>query len=190
MGTFASGTLRVVKRLLPLLLLALLAAGCGQDDPPSYKVDPSKLKGSPPQLAKLHDQANELLEGGADAFKARLAQLKGYPVVVNKWASWCGPCRAEFPMFQKHSVRLGKKVAFIGVNSNDNDGEAANFLKEYPVSYPTYKDPSVKVAEVFKGQIAWPTTAFYDRKGDLVYVKQGGYLKEEDLVADLQRYTR
>jgi cytochrome c biogenesis protein CcmG, thiol:disulfide interchange protein DsbE len=179
-----------VARVLVAILAALALAGCGQDDPPPYKGDPDALKGSPPPLAKLHRQANDLLGGGEDAFKARLEQLKGYPVVVNKWASWCGPCRAEFPFFQKHSIRLGKRVAFLGVDSNDNDGDARDFLAKYPVSYPTYKDPSVKVAELFDAQIAWPSTAYYDRKGELAYVKQGGYLHEEDLVADLKRYAK
>ena len=191
MGNGTCATLSPVLRVLPLVLSALLAlAGCGSDDPPSRAVDLSRLEGAPPPLAKLHAQRNQLLDGGPEAFEARIASLKGYPVVVNKWASWCGPCRQEFPFFQEHSVRLGKRVAFLGVDSNDNDGDARDFLEEYPVSYPTYKDPSVKIAEVFKGQLAWPTTAFYDSKGKLAYVKQGAYLKEQDFVDDLKRYAR
>ena len=178
-------------RVLPLVLSALLALpGCGADDPPSRTLDLSRLEGAPPPLAKIHAQRNQLLDGGPDAFQDRIGSLKGYPIVVNKWASWCGPCRQEFPYFQEHCVRLGKRVAFLGVDSNDNDDDAREFLEEYPVSYPTYKDPSVKIAETFKGQIAWPTTAFYDSKGKLAYVKQGAYLKEQDFVDDLKRYAR
>jgi cytochrome c biogenesis protein CcmG, thiol:disulfide interchange protein DsbE len=165
-------------------------AGCGSDDPPSRPVDPAQLKGAPAPIASLHAQASELLDGGADAFEKRLASLKGYPVVVNKWASWCPPCRAEFPYFQEHAGRLAKKVAFIGVDSNDNDGDARDFLEDFPVPYPSYKDPKLEVAAVFKGQLAFPTTAFYDSKGELAYVKQGGYLKEQDFVDDLERYAR
>ncbi len=172
-----------------LLVLAALA-GCGSDDPESTPADPAQLKGAPPPIAALHEQGNELLDGGADAFRARLAELKGYPVVVNKWASWCPPCRSEFPFFQKQAAQRAKDVAFIGVDSNDNDGDAREFLEEYPVPYPSYKDPSLEVAEVFKGQIAFPTTAFYDSKGKLAYVKQGGYREEDDLVADIERYAR
>jgi cytochrome c biogenesis protein CcmG, thiol:disulfide interchange protein DsbE len=172
-----------------LLVVALLSS-CGSDDPESAPADPAQLKGAPPPIAALHEQANELLDGGADAFKARLTEIKGYPVVVNKWASWCPPCRSEFPYFQKQSARLAKTVAFIGVDSNDNDDDARNFLEEYPVPYPSYKDPSLEVAQVFKGQIAFPTTAFYDSKGKLAYVKQGGYREEADLVEDIERYAR
>jgi cytochrome c biogenesis protein CcmG/thiol:disulfide interchange protein DsbE len=172
------------------LIVMLALAGCGSDDPESVPADPAQLKGAPPPIAALHKQGSELLDGGPDAFKARIAGLKGHPVVVNKWASWCPPCRAEFPFFQKHSARLARKVAFIGVDSNDNDDDAREFLKEFPVPYPSYKDPSLDVAQVFKGQIAFPTTAFYDSKGELVYVKQGGYRDEADLVADIERYAR
>ena len=49
-------------------------------------------------------------------------------MVVNKWASWCGPCRAEFPFFQSQSVKRGKRIAFLGVDGNDNDADAAEFL--------------------------------------------------------------
>jgi thiol-disulfide isomerase/thioredoxin len=179
-----------VLRLLAAFVAVAALAGCGADDPKSTPADPARFKDAPAPIAALNAQANELLDGGADAFKARLAELEGYPVVVNKWASWCPPCRAEFPFFQKQSERLAKKVAFVGVDSNDNDEDARRFLQEFPVPYPSYKDPSLEVAEVFKGQIAFPTTAFYDSKGELAYVKQGGYREEEDLVADIERYAR
>jgi thiol-disulfide isomerase/thioredoxin len=180
----------VGRSLLAVLTSAVALGACGADDPPSQPVDTRLLEGAPAPLAALHEQGNELIGGGPEAFKAQLRKLEGYPVVVNKWASWCPPCRAEFPFFQKHSGRLAKKVAFIGVDSNDNDEDARRFLEEYPVPYPSYKDPTLKIAEVFNGGLAFPTTAFYDSKGELAYVKQGGYQEEEDFVADLERYAR
>jgi cytochrome c biogenesis protein CcmG/thiol:disulfide interchange protein DsbE len=150
---------------------------------------PARLKGAPEPLASLHEQGCDLLGGGPPAFKERLASLKGYPVVVNKWASWCGPCRAEFPHFQKASRALGKKVAFIGVDSNDNYGDAAKFLKQYPVSYPSYKDGSNTVAQVFNGVVAFPTTVFYDASGKLKFVHQGQYATEAALRRDISRYA-
>jgi thiol-disulfide isomerase/thioredoxin len=179
-----------VRTAVIFLVAGALLAGCGEEDPESKPGDLTKLKGAPAPLAALHDQANDLLEGGEGAFKERLDELEGYPIVINKWASWCGPCRAEFPFFQEHSIRLGKKVAFLGVNSNDNDDDAADFLDKYPVSYPSYKDPTTKVSKIFNAQIAFPSTAFYDAKGELQYVKQGGYLSEEDFVEDLERYAK
>ena len=190
MGAVACATLPPVRSALALVLVALLAlAGCGADEPESRPFDPSKLKGAPAPIAKLHNQANELLDGGVNAFEARLRQLRGHPVVVNKWASWCSPCRAEFPHFQEHATRLAKRVAFIGVDSNDSADNAREFLEDYPVPYPSYTDRDLKIAEIFKCPQCFPTTAFYDSKGKLVHVKYGQY-QEEDLVADLRRYAR
>jgi thiol-disulfide isomerase/thioredoxin len=150
---------------------------------------PAGLAGAPKPLADLHDQGCALLDGGPSAFKARLAALKGHPIVVNKWASWCGPCRAEFPHFQKASVALGKRVAFLGVDSNDNYGDAATFLKQYPVSYPSFKDGSNTIAQVFNGVIAFPTTVFYDAAGKLKYIHNGQYATEAALRRDISRYA-
>jgi cytochrome c biogenesis protein CcmG/thiol:disulfide interchange protein DsbE len=150
---------------------------------------PARLEGAPPPLADLHEQGCDLLDGGPTAFKERLAALKGHPVVVNKWASWCGPCRAEFPHFQKASVALGKRVAFLGVDSNDNYDDAAKFLDQYPVSYPSYKDGSNTIAQVFNGVVAFPTTVFYDAKGKMTYIHNGQYPNEAALRRDIRRYA-
>jgi cytochrome c biogenesis protein CcmG, thiol:disulfide interchange protein DsbE len=182
-----------VKRCIPIALAcAAILGGCGSS-PKSAAPPPAELShalaGSPPALASLHAQANQLLSGGPAAFKRRLASLKGHPVVVNKWASWCGPCRAEFPMFQRLGEQLGRNVAFIGVNTQDNEGDAARFLKKFPVSYPSYVDGDGKVAEVFNGIATFPSTAFYDASGKLQFMHQGQYPSEQKLRADISRYV-
>jgi thiol-disulfide isomerase/thioredoxin len=182
-----------MRRLLPLLLAAALLGGCN-DDPESAALPAdetkAKLAGAPAALAALHAQQNELLLGGAEAFEARLLALRGHPVVVNKWASWCPPCRDEFPIFQRVSVELGREVAFVGVDSDDNMEAARKFLSEFPVSFPSYDDPDQKVARVFGGHLAFPTTAFYDASGKRVYVRQGPYTSDAKLREDIERYAR
>ena len=76
------------------------------------------------------------------------------------------------------------------MNSNDNDGDARKFLAEYPVPYPHFKDPDLEIAASFNGVQAFPTTAFYDSKGELAFVHQGGYAAEDKLAEDIDRYAR
>lgn len=146
------------------------------------------LAGAPAPLAALHTEGGRLLDTDAGALKARLAALKGTPVVVNKWASWCGPCRAEFPLFQRAGVRFGKQVAFIGLNSGDNTQDATAFLKRFPVPYPSYEDPRERVASALKANTVYPITIFYDASGKQVALHQGGYPTQADLDRAIQRY--
>ncbi len=87
-------------------------------------------------------------------------------------------------------MKRGKKIAFIGVDSNDNDAAARKFLKRFPVSYPSYRDGNSAVAAEMKAVQAFPTTAFYDRRGKLAYLHQGGYASERKLAKDIARYAR
>lgn len=155
---------------------------------PSAAVDP-RLAGAPPTLAALHRQSNELLPGGPAAFEKRLRELRGYPVVINKWATWCGPCRSEFPVFQEVAVELGKDIAFLGVNSTDNEPAAREFLAQFPVPYPSYSDPEHEVARVFRGNGAFPTTAFYDARGRFKIALQKPYRNAGELRADIEKYA-
>ena len=178
------------------LIAALALAGCagsGAGNPDSrLSVEQAKqpLSDAPPQLAAIRSQANQLLGGGTDAFDQRLRQLRGTPIVVNKWASWCGPCRYEFPWFQSLAEKRGSQIAFLGVNANDSDSTASQFLSELPLPYPSYTDPDLKISQDLGGPPqAFPTTAFYDRSGKLVFSHPGVYANEQDLIADVDRYS-
>jgi len=178
--------------VLAAVCIALLP-GCGSKEPanaaPSKAEIQKAFAGSPPKLTALHNQGNQLLGGGKDAFHARLDQLRGYPVVVNSWGSWCAPCRGEFPVFQKVAVQQGKRVAFLGLDAQDNDGNAHKFLKQFPVTYPSYKDPDVKVSNSIRAGGYFPTTIFFDKNGKLVYAHPGPYKDAKDLIADIRRYA-
>ena len=195
--SYSSSRRRLAWALAAALLLAAIAlAGCSgssagnPDSRLSEQQAKEPIKGAPPQLASIRSQANQLLPGGKDAFDARLAQLKGYPVVVNKWASWCGPCRFEFPWFQSLAKSKGGQVAFIGVNANDSDDTARQFLSELPLPYPSYTDPNLDIAQDLGGPPqAFPTTTFYDRTGKQVFSHPGVYQHESDLVADVNKYA-
>jgi cytochrome c biogenesis protein CcmG, thiol:disulfide interchange protein DsbE len=197
----------VVKRALPwiagvviltvVLVIGLSQAG-GSKDGASGGTAPTKpydlaeakreLAGSPAPLAALHKQSAELLGGGVPAFEKRLAALKGRPVVINKWASWCNPCRAEFPVFQQLATQRGREVAFLGVNAGDSEQPARRFLSEYPIPFPSYVDPDEKIAREIKAPANYPVTVFVGKDGKTAFIHQGGYSTTAQLAADLDRY--
>jgi cytochrome c biogenesis protein CcmG, thiol:disulfide interchange protein DsbE len=193
-----------VKRTLPwiagfLLLAAVVAVGLIQASDDSEQPSESasefdldaaraRLAGAPAPLAALHEQSARLLEGGVPAFEKRLAALRGTPVVINKWASWCGPCRAEFPVFQRVATERGKEIAFLGVNSGDSTQPARDFLAAYPIPFPSYLDPDERIARTIKAPANYPITVFLDARGKPAFIHQGPYDTTQALEADLDRY--
>ena len=173
---------------------ALVAiAGCGGSGdepgvgrPPDYR---SALAGAPQPLARLYAKGDQLLRGGPAAFQAELRALRGHPVVVNKWASWCEPCRREFPWLQRTSARFGRRVAFLGVDARDSSAAARTFLGEFPLPYPSYSDPDQDISRMLGATAGVPVTAFYDSSGQRVFVKQGPYASRADLAADIRRHA-
>jgi thiol-disulfide isomerase/thioredoxin len=182
-----------IAHLVSFAISILVLTGCGSSNGGGYGGGhpdyDEALAGAPAPLAALHRQASELLPGGVDAYEERIAALRGYPVVVNVWASWCGPCRFEFPYFARAAADYGKRVAFLGIDSEDSDDAASTFLAEEPVPYPSYTDPGKEIGDSIGASIGLPDTAFYDRRGALVYLKQGPYDDEAELRADVERFA-
>ena len=159
-------------RLLAIALAGLALVSCGSDDGGEDAAGPSPY-----------------IPGGRDAFEAYVAK-QDKPVVVNKWASWCGPCRFEFPFLESQAKKRKGEVAFVGVNSEDNRADAQEFLAEHPVPYKHFEDPRQEIAASFDGVQGFPVTAFYRANGEREYVHIGGYASEADLAEDIERYAR
>src|SRR4051812_40802946 len=180
-----------VVAVAAVVVIGLTQAGGGSTrQQGSFSLPEAKreLAGAPPPLAALHAQANELIGGGTAAFDERLTQLQGHPVVINKWASWCAPCQAEFPVFESVATKRGKEVAFLGVNGTDKDPAARKFLAKRPLPFPSYTDPDEDIAQHIKAPKNYPMTVFVDRDGKTAYIHAGPYKSDKQLNSDIDKY--
>lgn len=115
-----------------------------------------------------------------DEFNTILANNRGKAVVVNFWASWCGPCRREAPAFQRvHDEMKDAGVVMIGVNSGDTKPGAVGFLEEFNVTYMNVVDHTNVIADSYQVQ-GLPTTFFIDKEGNVADTHVGT-ITESDL---------
>jgi thiol-disulfide isomerase/thioredoxin len=146
------------------------------------------LAGQPQKLAALHARSGKLVTGGLARFDRELKALRGTPVVVNLWASWCGPCRFEIPFLQRAFRDHGTKVAFLGVNSDDSADNAAKMVRELPMPYPSVVDDRANLVGRL-GARGLPVTVFYDAEGKQEYVHQGAYPSADKLSEGIEKYA-
>jgi thiol-disulfide isomerase/thioredoxin len=181
--------------LVAVLVIGIVQAGGGESEntdekAPALSEMQRQLSGAPAPLSALHARGGSLETGGGErAYRRELDSLKGYPVVVNAWGSWCGPCRVEFPLFARVSTKLGKRVGFLGLNVNDNNDAARKWLKQRPVPYPSFEDGNSRIVQQEGAIGGVPVTIFYDSSGKRVFTHQGQYRSDKDLIADIKRYA-
>lgn len=122
-----------------------------------------------------------------DGGKVRLADLKGQVVMINFWATWCGPCRQEMPLLAQLNTKyepLG--FTLLGVNVEPDSAAAVAWLKGMPVTFPILFDTDSVVAGTF-GVEGMPSTVFVDRNGQVRYVHRGYKVGDEAKYADMIR---
>ena len=102
-----------------------------------------------------------------------LADYKGQIVLLNFWASWCGPCRQEMPILEQLNRQYRNKgVTLLGVNVEPDSAAAVNWLKATPVSFPILFDVDSKVSKLYQVE-GMPNTVILDRKGLVRYIHRG-----------------
>lgn len=162
------GRPRSLLSWLPLVAL-LSAAACGGSVPdgtsPAADAGPAARNAVTAPLLPTH--VAELPTFDVDAYERLLTQLRGTPLVVNVWAAWCGPCKAEAPLLHDASQSYGDRVQFLGVDILDSLDAARGFIAEHDLAYPSVFDPSGAIRDSLE-MIGQPVTVFYNADGDVV----------------------
>jgi len=168
-----------ILTVAPLLILALLASLAfifyfqNRRDP---REAPYELIGKPAPAFTLRR-----LDTGAPL---SFDQMRGRPVVVNFWASWCAPCRAEHGVMHWASQKFGQQVQFVGIVYEDSEPNARAFLKANGVPFPEVVDPESRVAKQY-GVTGVPETFFIDSVGN-IHGKHIGPITQEAFIQELQ----
>lgn len=157
----------------------IMLSGCRASSPPFVPAGPPLPFPAADAFEKL-DSSNR--------FDGIVLGAKGKPLVVNIWASWCGPCRAEAPLLGRAARRYGSTVRFLGVDAEDDWSSGRKFVARYRLPYPNLFDKEGQVPHrmLMRG---FPTTYVFDREGNLIATVVGG-ISERTLVAQIETAQR
>lgn len=125
------------------------------------------------QAKKLSGPAPSFALKSLDGKTVKLSDFKGQVVMINFWASWCGPCREEMPLLEElYSDYRKAGFVLLGITIDEDVADAEGFLKKSPVSFPILSDPKGEVADLYNNQ-AMPSSYFVDRRGNLAHLHKG-----------------
>jgi cytochrome c biogenesis protein CcmG/thiol:disulfide interchange protein DsbE len=203
---------RLVSKRGAVVVMLLLAAttGCGHQSAPTTAPSAPAEEGIPPSeyepvAAPGVDSCAELPFRESDAGgenrlpewklpclvsgpSVDLARLGGKPVLINLWATWCGPCREEMPILQNAHISHRDKIAFLGVDTKDNPQRAAAFLEEVGATYPQVVDLDGRLLVEHLRIPGLPVTVVLDSEGEVIK-KHVGAFTEESLEALIREVT-
>lgn len=181
---------RIARQLVPLLALAALLAACAQPDAPaslgaataapgSVIAAESRLLDEGSGRPAVGDPAPDFSYSLGDGTAVRLSDLRGRPVVLNFWATWCIPCVDEMPELQRAADASGGDLVVLAVNRNETRDAIARFTGRVSVRFPLITNTSGDISERY-GVTNLPTTYFINSDGTIA-ARQLGALTSERL---------
>jgi len=177
--------------LLVTLLLSLLISSCSHSSSIPSSSTPSSSTPAPTQENKIGTQVGNLapdfqldnLEGQT----VSLSDLQGKPVLINFWATWCPPCRAEMPYLEEvYREWSGKGVVLLAINIGETSSQVKEFLQSHSLSLPVLLDTGQNVARRYNIQYI-PTTFFIDKDGTIQIVKVGAFTGVAEIEKSLNK---
>ena len=169
-----------MKKLIPVLLILALLCGCAEA-PAETTAAPTTLAPTTAPTEQAPPMAPDFTVYDMGGNPVKLSDFIGTPVVLNFWASWCGPCKAEMPDFDEACKALEGKVQFLMVNLTDGNTEtvesASGFIAQAGYSFPVFYDTASQAAMAY-GIQSIPCTFFIDAQGAAVAYYTGTMPKE------------
>jgi peroxiredoxin len=171
---------RLVVGLIAVVVVAVIAVvtvvvATGSDDAATGK---GLKEVAQPNSAKVGERAPDFEIAGVDGGTVRLSEFRGKPVVLNFWASWCNPCRREFPLFRTTLAAKGDQFQMVGVDTGDLRGDARQFAEDQHADWPNGFDATGTVARGY-GVDPLPQTFFIRSDGTIASHVIRGLTKAE-----------
>jgi cytochrome c biogenesis protein CcmG/thiol:disulfide interchange protein DsbE len=182
-----------VRTIIAVIMLvgALAAAGCGPAESPAPGGTDSTitLKNNPDARPVVGSPAPDFVLESTAGQAISLGSLAGRPVLLNFWATWCGPCKEEIPYLQDLSRDrdwLDRGLEVVAVDIQEGRQEVQEFMKEFGMTYRVLLDGSGEVAGLYNIR-GIPTTVFIDKVGIIRYIKIGTFTGKQEIESILEQ---